>query len=599
METVGQPSARRRGVRSCLFGTLLIGFGLMAPVDPAAAGRPDSWQLAAIGDGPATGAESDFGLGSNPLVERVQQALSQAGIYTGLITGRMNRATEDAIRAYQKGAGLTVDGQVSESLANHIETGKRVDDLLRKLQRTRQENVEAARQALLGDPATRDLIDGHRNEAADPTRDFTPCLKTPTTACLLAEAAESAKAIAKEDLRDWALGELLVAQARAGLADEARATARRIADPRLIMVALRDIAGGQAAAGRIADALEAAGIIPDPEKKTEALIAIAAIQAHGDGSAAVATLEGSQATLAQVDRPARRIALMCRMAVVLTAAGSRPAAEQTLAAAQDMARALSVQADSETALRNIAAALAEMGDPDGAIRILKDVRNGSDVTPILIAAAKAQAEAGDAEGALLTADGIEASRYKSVVFSRIALAQHRVGDATSALATLDKATAALDPIVLPFARDFANGRIALALTELAGSGRPDLFARSVERANAIADQRLRTQTLWTIAAAQRRADDREGAAATQTLAEAATRDMKSQLSRVWMFSDIAVQHHRNAETDAAWRAFGQGMTQAAEIGNAWGRTRALSRIAITLIELTEPGVDLPEFSERP
>ena len=75
--------------------------------------------------------------------------------------------------------------------------------------------------------------------------------------------------------------------------------------------------------------------------------------------------------------------------------------------------------------------------------------------------------------------------------------------------------------------------------------------------------------------------------------------MKSQLSRVWVFSDIAIQHHRNAETEAAWHAFGQGMTQAAEIGNAWGRARALSRIAITLIELTEPGPVLPEFSKQP
>ena len=436
MEKGGRASARRRASGMCLFGTFLI--GLMALTDPAAAGRPGSWQLAAIGDNPIAGPENDFGLGSNLLVERVQQALSQAGIYGGRISGHMNRATEDAIRAYQKKAGLPVDGQVSESLANHIETGKRVDDLLRKLQRTRQDNVESARQALLADPATRDLIDGHRNEVADPTRDFSPCLHTPTTACLLAEAAESAKAIAKKDLRDWALGELLVAQARAGLTDEARATARRIADPRLIMVALRDIAQGQAAAGRIADALEAAGIIPDPDKKTEALIAIAAIQARDDGGAAAKTLEGSQAVLAEVDRPARRIALMCRMAVVLTTAGNRTAAQRTLATAQDMARALSIQADRETALRTIAAAMAETGDPNGALKTLQDVKDGADMTPILIAAAKAQAEAGDTDGALLTADGIEAGRYKAVVLSRIALAQHTAGEAGAALATLDK-----------------------------------------------------------------------------------------------------------------------------------------------------------------
>lgn len=597
MDMDGRASAGRRAFGACLLGSLLI--VLTMPAGPAAADRPAPLRLAAVGDIPAIAPERDSGLPADPLIERIQRGLSQAGTYGGLVTGRMNRATEDAIRAYQKAVGMPVDGRPSEALANHLETGRKVDELLGKLQRSRQENVEAARQALLANPATRDLVGAPAKEAADPTRDFAPCLKAPTAACLLAEAAESAKAVAKEDLRDWALGELLAAQARAGLSDEARATVRRITDPRLVMVALRDIAEGQAAAGRTADALEAAGIIPDADKKTEALLAIAAIQAHDNGGEAAKTLDRSRAVLDQIDKPARRVALMARLAAVLAAAGRAAEARQALGLAEETARGLSPAADRDAALRNIAAAQAETGDPAAALRTLQDIKNGSDVTPILIAAANAQAEAGDAEAAMQTADGIEAGRYKAVVFSRIALAQQRAGDTAAALATLEKATAAVDQITLPFARDFAYGRIALALAEMARAGRPDLFERGVKQADAIADRRLRAETLWTLAVLRQRAGDAGGAAATRALAESATRDMKSQLSRVWMFSDLAIQHSRHAETAAAWQTFGQGMALAADIGNAWGRSRAMSRMAVALLEINEPGPSWLDIGGQP
>ena len=80
--------------------------------------------------------------------------------------------------------------------------------------------------------------------------------------CLLSEALESAKAIGKAELRDWALGEILIAEARAGLGERAMETTSRINDPRLVMVALRDIAEAQAAGGNPEEALAAADIIP-------------------------------------------------------------------------------------------------------------------------------------------------------------------------------------------------------------------------------------------------------------------------------------------------------------------------------------------------
>ena len=39
--------------------------------------------------------------------------------------------------------------------------------------------------------------------------------------CLLEEASESAKAVARGEMRDWALGEILAAQAKTGFTAEA------------------------------------------------------------------------------------------------------------------------------------------------------------------------------------------------------------------------------------------------------------------------------------------------------------------------------------------------------------------------------------------
>jgi peptidoglycan hydrolase-like protein with peptidoglycan-binding domain len=53
-------------------------------------------------------------------VQGIQQALAEHGFDAGPADGRMGGKTERAIRAYQKKAGLPVDGKVSQSLLDHI-----------------------------------------------------------------------------------------------------------------------------------------------------------------------------------------------------------------------------------------------------------------------------------------------------------------------------------------------------------------------------------------------------------------------------------------------------------------------------------------------
>ncbi len=529
----------------------------------------------------------------NPLVLRVQKALAEFGRYRGPLNGRMNAVLEAAIRTYQKSTGMKVDGQVSEALAGRMETGAKVAGLLKRLQRARHDNIETARRALLNQPATRRLItggDGATAEIADPTRDPAHCFRDPTVRCLLTEASESAKAIYKPEMRDWALGEILVAQAKAGFAKEAMQTVARIGDPRLIMVALRNIAKAQAASGRGGEALAAAEIVPDAGKRVEAFAAIAAIHIQGgDKIAAKATVRRLLADLAEVKNKLTRVTYHARAAVILTLAGDARTADENLKTAETLARSFPAATQKGVALRHVASALAEMNLTERALGILDEVEADSERTPVLVATAISQVKGGDAAQALLTAESIDAVRYRAVVLSRIAQAQAKAGNRMAARDTVSKAIAAAKNIELRYARDYAASRIAFARQEIDnGSGGKD-FDAAVKMALSIDDDRLRAQTLWTISAEQGRAGDKAGARRTEKLAETATEDIKSSLSRIWMFCEIAMSHSAVNERDAAWKTFGHGLAVAEKVNNVWGRARVLSKLAATMVGLIDAG----------
>ena len=246
------------------------------------------------------------------------------------------------------------------------------------------------------------------------------------------------------------------------------------------------------------------------------------------------------------------------------------------------------------ALRHIAKAFAETEQLAQALNILSDVSDNSNPTPVLIAAATKQALAGDASAALAAANTIEAVRFRTVVLGQIALTKAENGDKDAADVTLKLALAAIEKIKFSYARSYAVSRVSLAMAGIgklpdAGARADGLFFNAVAAARKIDDNRLRAHTLWTIAAEQIRAGDDPGPQKTKTYANQATGDIKSTLSRVWMFSEIATGHAAEGEEIAAWAAFDHGLTVARPIDNSWGRARAFGRLAATLIKLVDPG----------
>jgi hypothetical protein len=215
-----------------------------------------------------------------------------------------------------------------------------------------------------------------------------------------------------------------------------------------------------------------------------------------------------------------------------------------------------------------------------------------DKIPVLIAAATAQAEAGNAVEALNTAAIIDESRFRAIVLSRIASAQLRAADDAAAQVTISMANAAIEDIHLPFARDFALSRIAFVEAEIAAQairdGVPDAsFDDAIAIAQDIADAKLKAKMLWAIAASQSRLGRGSGALKTQELAKLATQGIKSGLSKVWMFAEIAARHVDAGEPEAARSTLRRGLAVAEKIRNAWARTRALSKIASTLLRLAD------------
>jgi peptidoglycan hydrolase-like protein with peptidoglycan-binding domain len=526
----------------------------------------------------------------NVTVERVQRALKGAGYYKGGVDGRLNEETERAILKYQSHEGLPRNPVASKELATHIETSTEVQSLLKQLQAQRLSTMEEARQALLAQPATRDLVSDPNDDDAQatPGRNTALCFLDLTAKCLLDEAFASAVAIFKTEHRDWVLGEILVIQAKAGLVAEATETIRQIGDPRLILVGLRDIAKAQASAGRSVKALSAAAIIPDSQKRLEALAAIAAIQADRDD------MDGAAATslmllggLDQIDDLLKRVSLASKAVIVLAKAGKAGRAAKELAEIRANVNADIPLDQRSPALRHIASALAQTGKPEQALALLNDVPDVSEHTSVLVFAATAQAKAGDAQQAILTAEHIEAVRYRAIVLSRIAIAQAKSGNAADGRKTLEMALIAAEKIKRPFAQAYAYERICLALIEVRHFGGPDNLDLAVRTAGLISDDKLRAHTLWSLTTERQINGDYNSATETAKMAEQATAEIKSPFTRVWMFSEIALEHFSARRKASAWSAFERALAIAENLDSAWGRSRALVRLASALVELSD------------
>ena len=539
---------------------------------------------------PSALTEPFFSLDSNSVVRRVQRALKDAGLYVGKINGKVNQETKNAIIEYQRREGLPLNPIVSTELAVTIETITKVKLLLKQLRDQREKKIEEAKKALLAREETRDLIHDKEEKklSAKPERNSKKCFNNPSAKCLLDEALANAIGIYKTELRDWVLGEILVVQAKAGLTQDAIKTIQQIGDPRLILVALRDIAEALASVGKSVDALNAAEIIPDSQKRLDAYNAIADTMAsRGFFKKAISLSLKVFENLFEINDPLKRISLACKSAIILAKSGEITLAEKKLnKIREDLPKDLSPD-QYRSFLHSIANAFAEMGKPDDALIIIKDLPNEAEHSSILISAATAQAKAGNSQQAILTADNIHEVRYRAIVLTRIAVAQSKSGQNEKSRKTINRALEDAKKIKLTFARAFAYKHISLALIKISKYSGSKHFELAIKTATLISDDKIRAKTLWSLYSESMAINNYQSQEKLFQMAEQATSEIKSAFTRVWMFTEIAIEHFSAKREAQAKKVLKRALKITLNIESPWSRSRALVRLSRAFVELLQ------------
>jgi hypothetical protein len=415
----------------------------------------------------------------------------------------------------------------------------------------------------------------------------------PTATCLLAEARESAKTIGRDAFRDWALSEILIAQARAGLGEAAYETVSQIRDPRLVIVALGDIANAKASTGNPIAAISAANLIPDYRKKAEIILSISEIQQNrGEIIDARKTLEAFLQNFSSKRGELEEVSFLTRAAIVIYQIGDKEHCNKLL---KKVEKLITKQKNTElldSAHRYLAVALANVEQINAAFSILKKIKKDTNRDPVRMNIVRAHGKVGYWVKARETAKQIESYRFKAIAFAQIAASQTSSGSEDLAEKTLALARSAISKIKRPFAKSYAKSLVAIEVARLYSRERPtdsNFLGLAVQIATNIIDPRLKARTLWLLSEHRRTNGDQVGAEKIALLAMEKTYEIGSAFSQAWMFSSLAIEYAYSNNLDAGWAAFQNGLKIAKSIENSWNRARTLAKLATTMIILIDPG----------
>ncbi|MSP66819.1 MAG: hypothetical protein EXQ96_01735 [Alphaproteobacteria bacterium] len=519
------------------------------------------------------------------IVQRVQTLLQGIGLYRGPVDGTMSEATRQGIRDYQRASGLPIDSEATKALIAHLESaagqGQR---LIQRLDEIKDDQIRSARAGLLSRPETRNLVatdpGSDRLGIADPTRDPTACFKDPTTACLLGEALETTKSIARVEFRDWALGDIIQVHTRLGDFTAAWRTAGLIQDARSIVNALGSIARTQTEVGSPSDAVATARLIPDSRLRGETLLAIMETLLHrGLATPARAILGETLEATASLVEPRQTVPLLSRLAVAQARLAETADSGQTLARAVGRLGAIEGNIDRATAIAAVASAQAAIGDTPAALASVARIGESHLRGPALIAIVTAQVEQGDTSSALATAKTIEDARYRVTALARIAGSQISKHGMEAAKTTIGEVRTAADRVDFGYAKSYALSQVAELLVATGAFEDATIIAGRIE------DERLRAQVYWQVASAQQGSGDQAGFERSWTATNQAIRAIISGPDRAWMLSTIAIEEARRGDRERAKQSFTRAVEAVSDVRNPWFRARSLSRLALALAEM--------------
>ncbi|MEX2616734.1 MAG: peptidoglycan-binding protein [Alphaproteobacteria bacterium] len=514
----------------------------------------------------------------SPLVRDIQKFLTEFSLLPAPADGRISPELQQSIRAYQRQHGLVEDGEASGSLLRHMESTGRPDALKQRLAEARRIQTARARAALLANPETRDLLQAPAPVRASP-QDLSAeaCLQSPSPQCLIDEALLATAGIERSDYRDWALREIVQAQALRGSLADVRSSIRHIGDVRLVVVSLREAAIALVTSGHMEDARVLAANIPDDGNRARALAAITIAEANPDDAGTTtqpATLPALRDLLSHLEDPVAAGEIAAEVAGKLDQSGRSEAAAAMLTLARGFVDPGASRDTRQTVLGILAGAYARIGRTEEALAILAALGDiGRD--HIALAETAGQIALGQLpKEALALADKLRSPRLHVLALSKIAAARLQQGDREHATRILKRAmTTSLD-IVRPFAADTALAEIAEVW-----AGIQD-YTQAFSVIDKIRSRTLRAQTIWRFAASN--GGDADG---LRDRAVEATEAVNSAFDRASILVGAAILMAENGRPDDARAVFAMALRDARAVRSEWWRARIFSRLANALIRL--------------
>jgi tetratricopeptide (TPR) repeat protein len=378
-------------------------------------------------------------------------------------------------------------------------------------------------------------------------------------------AAHTLAAIDGREPRDIAASAIVDAWVSAGQLGAALQVARSIDAPLAMSQALRKIAVVQARNERFADARAVADDIPDDMLRALALADIAALHANVGNTQA---LEAARFTARRVRQTPQREAALGYVAAIQARSGDTQGALSTAAGIKG-------PATRAYALARIADALLQVGDVahaqdllSRALVLARSARPGDTTATVLCEIAQTLLVVHDAANAITALDAAFSSavsgrkQYRdAAILEAIARTQARAGAVRQALVTAEHVAAGS-------ARALVIHDILAAHAEAVGAAEATAIARS------LSDPQLKIAGLFGIVGVQTDNGDSAGANESLHLILDAARATRDADYRAHSLGAVAAAEARLGDAAGGWPIFQEALAEAATLADPYARALA-------------------------
>ncbi len=528
-------------------------------------------------------------------IRRLQELFSEMGLYLGPVDGRANPDLNAAIERYRKDFDGNSPDPSSPRFLAHVEGLGLKAFLENRLSRASAVQRERARNGLMANPQTRDLVEPTAAPAAgavgsEEAQGLSHCRDRPAFECLIGESLRSAGRLVSGERRDWALADIVSAYAAQGarsgdMADVLR-VARMIEDPLEIVAALRRAAIVAGRESALQEAISIVQLIPDPLQRATIL---RELLEHHAGTARASDLlnltEALRSAAQDEGLHEGAIAVQAGMALGLWKAGQHRDADRYLADASKQASGLSDDGAEDAARANalirVAAAFAAMNKQDRARHFAAQIKDPWRRGTALLAVVRAQIHYGDLASAWRDALSITNNQLRSLTLAEVGIGFAQAGARDKAREAIARATEVIRMVAGAYHRAYAQRLIGEGWLSL---GEID---KAVEAALAIEHRAVRADALWRIAhhAASLKRPGLRADALSQ--ADTAIEQIESRFERgIAKLGHVAVAMQAG-DREAATQALHGAVAHADGLENAWSRARAFARSAEASLMLVE------------